>query len=171
MIALVQLQGGGVIVSVFKAMFLFILLVMATAPRASLWGRAWRNGLVRPLCRSLSRITCGHVLLVVGIGGFLAFVSWLIGAEGLHISAMALPELTSWAMMFEVSTLLDAMAALMIFSATVRVKAALALASRLLSRRPRRLSRPPGRTRKRRGTPRRVANDDEGPADGLEEAA
>lgn len=159
------------IVSVFKAMFLFILLVMATAPRSSLWGLAWRDGLIRPLCRSLSGITRGHVLLVVGIGGFLAFVTWLIGAEGLHISAMALPELASWAMMFEVSTLLEAMAALMVFSATVRVKAALALASRLLSRLPRRLSRTTGRTRKRRGTPRRAANDDEGPADGLRKAA
>jgi hypothetical protein len=160
-----------VIVSVFKAMFLFILLVMATAPRASLWGLAWRGGLVRPLCRSLSGITRGHVLLVVGIGGFLAFVTSLIGAEGLHISAMALPELTSWAMMFEVSTLLDAMAALIVFSATARVKAALALMSGLLNCRPRRLSRRPGRARKRRGTPRRAANDDEGPADGLRKAA
>lgn len=171
MIGPVQLQGGDVIVSVFKAMCLFILLVMATAPRASLWGLAWQDGLVRPLCRTLSRITRGHVLLVVGIGGFLAFVTWLIGAEGLHISAMALPEITSWAMLFEVSTVLDVMAALIVFSATVRVKAALALVSGLLNRRPRRLSRGCGRARKRRGAPRHAANDDEGPADRLRKAA
>lgn len=148
-----------------KMMSLFVLMALSTAPKTSLRGRIWHQGLVAPLARRLLKITRGHVLLTVGIGGFLAFVTWLIGAEGWHISEMALPELATWAMTFEISTLLDAMAAVMIVSATVRVRVGVTLAAGLLRRCLGTVSRRAGRARKEPAARRRPANDDDGPAE------
>lgn len=147
-------------------MSLFVLVVLATAPKTSLRGRIWHQGLVAPLARRLLKITRGHVLLTVGIGGFLVFLTWLIGAEGWHISAMALPELATWAMTFEISTLLDAMAAVMIVSAAVRVRVGATLAAGLLRKCFGTVSRRAGRARKKPAARSGPANDDEGPADG-----
>lgn len=106
-----------------KLFSLFAVLALATAPRTSRRGRIWHDGLVIPLARKLGRITRGHVLLIVGLAAFFGLLSWLMGAEGLHISSMALPEVTSWAMTFEVSTLLDAVATVAILAASVRIRA------------------------------------------------
>jgi len=155
-----------VIVVALKMMSFFVFLALGMAPKASLWGRVWHQGLVVPLARRLSKITRGHVLLMVGIGGFLAFVIWLVGAEGLHISAMALPELTTWAMMFEISTLLDAIAAVMIVSAVGRVRVGVALAVERLCKCLGTVLRRAGRARKKPAARSGPANDDDGPADG-----
>ncbi|TCM17173.1 hypothetical protein EDF56_106289 [Novosphingobium sp. PhB165] len=150
---------------ILESLCLFALLTLATAPRTSLRGRIWHDGLVIPLARRLSRVTRGHVLLVLTLAGFVGLVSWLLGGEGLHLSSMALPELTSWAMTFEISTLIDAITAVALVAASVRIKALGTFLSALL-RAPRRHTRKrvAGTRRRPRTRPSSSNDDDPHPA-------
>ena len=144
-----------------KMLVLFAALTLATAPRGSLRGRIWHDGLVIPLARQLSRITRGHVLLTVGLAAFFSLLIWLLGGDGLRVSTMALPEVTTWAMTFEISTLLDAMAAVAIMAATVRIWTMGTIVSSLLRAPFRRTRLRTARTRRRPRVRASSANDDD----------
>lgn len=149
------------IVIALKLLTLFAVLTLATAPRNSLRGRMWHDGLVIPLARKLGRITRGHVLLTLGLAAFFGLLFWLIGGEGLHISSMALPEVTSWAMTFEISTLIDALATVAILAASVRIKAVGMLLSGLAKRPLQRTRQRMARARRRPRIQPSSANDDD----------
>lgn len=134
---------------IVTTLFLFALLILAAAPRTSLRGRIWHDGLIIPLAQRLSRITRGHVLLTLGLAGFFGLLIWLLGGDGLRVSSMALPEVGTWAMTFEISTLLDAMAAVAIMAATVRIRAMSTFLSGLLRAPLRRGRQRTSRTRRR----------------------
>lgn len=151
-----------------KMLLMFAILAMAVSSRASLPGKLWHNRIIAPLvrfCLKMGRlkITRGHMLLALGLAGIFALAIWLAGGDGLNISAMALPEVTTWAMTFEISTLLDAMATVMIVSATVRIRALTGLFSALLQRRLRDVHRRAPRSQRRQETAWIAANDDEDP--------
>lgn len=146
---------------IVTTLFLFALLILATAPRTSLRGRIWHDGLIIPLARRLSRITRGHVLLTLGLAGFFGLLIWLLGGDGLRVSSMALPEVSTWAMTFEISTLLDAMAAVAIMAATVRIRAMGIFLSSLLPAPLRRARLRMARTRRRPRVRPSSANDDD----------
>jgi len=144
-----------------KLFSLFAVLTLATAPRTSLRGRIWQDGLVIPLARKLGRITRGHVLLTLGLAAFFSLLVWLLGGDGLRVSSMALPEVTTWAMTFEISTLLDAMAAVAIMAATVRIRTMGTFVSNLLRAPFRRTRLRTARTRRRSRIRPTSANDDD----------
>ena len=72
-------------------------------------GAALRLWLVQTPARHLPRTSRGHVLgllLIIGIG---VLAVALFEAEGVRIYAMASPELTGWALMFDVTVVFDMM--------------------------------------------------------------
>ncbi len=121
-------------------------------------GRAMRRLLVEWPATRLNRLSRGAVLtwLILGTIGLLAF--WLLEEDGLRLFTMALPELAGWVTMFEVSTLVDTLAAVALAASAVRFEAVRGWIARARpTRRAKRARRVPGR--------RAPSNDDgEGPA-------
>lgn len=90
------------IVATFAALWAAALIAPATP-----LGRAIAAMIVDRPARMLAAIRRGHVALVTLLAVGAAGLVWLIGEESARLMAMAAPEVASWAVMFEVTTLLD----------------------------------------------------------------
>ena len=87
--------------------FLLLILFALTAFDAGPAGAGLRRWLVETPARMLSRLGRRQALglglvVLAGIGAFALFE-----AEGLRMFSMAAPEMTAWAMMFDVSVVFD----------------------------------------------------------------
>lgn len=120
-------------------------------------GRVLRHCMVEMPAARLARVSRGAVLAWLVLGAIGAVLFWLLEEEGLRLYAMALPELAGWVSMFEIGTLVDALAAAILAASSLRAGAVRGWFTRFLpaarasrARRPRRVTRP--------------ANDDDDPA-------
>ncbi|WP_404336645.1 hypothetical protein AB2M62_19875 [Sphingomonas sp. MMS12-HWE2-04] len=120
-------------------------------------GRLLRHCLIEAPAARLARISRGAVLAWLVLGAIGAALFWMLEDEGLRLFAMALPELAGWISMFEIGTLVDALAAAALAASSLRIGAVRAWLARPMAR-----SRHI-RTRRRRPTTR-AANDDDDPA-------
>ena len=139
---------------------LLLWLALVAAGNTSI-GRGMRRWLVDKPAAALARVERGAVItwLILGTIGVACFV--VLEEEGLRLFAMALPELAGWAVAFEVSAVVDAIAMTLIVASAVRFGAVKAwLAARLPVRRAKRARRS---RIARREMP--ASNDDEDPAE------
>lgn len=92
-------------------MLLSILLIVVglTVVDQGAAGRALRRWLVDAPARMLAGLSRRHIgaVVLVGLLGLAAVLAF--EAEGLRLFSMAAPELTAWAMMFDVAVVLDLM--------------------------------------------------------------
>lgn len=127
-----------------------VFLIIWTAPDTMV-GKALRRTLIEWPAARLSQATARRMLGLVTLAAALAVAFWLLDRELLMVASMAMPEAIGWLATFEVSTLVDTLAALVLASAHLRLRGAagrvraalVALRARLGARnRDRRTARP-----------------------------
>jgi len=138
----------------FVAFFCLATLLFA---RETPLGQWLHKVLVQHIADGLGRITSGHwicaaaVLLVIGL------LYWLAKADGLMFASMSAPDAAIWFSTFEISTYADALIAVAMASAPLRMKAVrLHLGGRLTA-----ITSRLRRQRKRHAKTPSAANDDE----------
>lgn len=104
------------------ALLLTLILVTAMAPETVL-ARLVHRWLVVPLATALNRIRPGHVMIAVAILALIGIALFLGGGDGLRMLAMAAPDAAAALMTFEVTSYLDAIAAIALAASTMRLTA------------------------------------------------
>jgi hypothetical protein len=99
------------------------LLAIWSAPD-TLVGTALRRVLVEWPAALLSRATARRLIGLVAIAAARAVAVWLLDRELLLVASMALPETMGWLATFELSTIVDALAAIALASAHLRLRGA-----------------------------------------------
>jgi hypothetical protein len=141
-----------------------VFLVIWTAPD-TLIGKALRRALVEWPAARLSRLTARRMLGLVTLAAGLAVAFWLLDRELLLVASMAMPEAVGWLATFEISTLVDALAAIALASAHLRLRGAAGRVRAALGALRARLGARNRDRRARRTEVRKADNDDaDGPA-------
>lgn len=138
----------------FAAAWLTISLAGGT-PIAELLQRI----MVDTPARRLNRITRGHILTAAALLVFGGLLIWQLEGDGVRLLSMMAPEIGTWLAMFEISTWLDAVVAVVALSSTVRLRGWRAWIVAVLTR------RTPGkhvRAHRSRKARRPADNDDDG---------
>jgi hypothetical protein len=133
-----------------------LLLLLATilvAPDTPA-GRFLHHIMVERPAAVLARVTWGHVLRGSVLLLAVAAVLWLMQDDGLQILAGAAPDTISWIVAFDVSTYIEAIAALALIASTVRLRAVRVRLHNIL---PRRFARAGRRESRSKGTSSRHA--------------
>jgi hypothetical protein len=141
-------------------LLLMALLVIRTGPE-SLLGKALRRPLVEWPAEQLARLTRGRIISLACFGLLIAAGVALIGDEAMRIMAMAMPETLAWLATFDLSILVDALAAAALLGAQARLGGTVTrLRARLARRRP---AGPRARAprRRREAATKKPANDEE----------
>lgn len=110
--------------------------------------------------RRLNRITRGHILTTAALLAFGGLLIWQLEGDGLRLLSLMAPEIGTWLTMFEISTWLDAVVAVVALSSTVRLRGWRAWIVAVSTR------RTPGkcvRAQRSRKVRRSADNDDDGP--------
>lgn len=83
-------------------------------------GRQMRHALVEWPAARLAQIRRGAVItwLILGAIGLLCF--WFLEEDGLRLFAMAMPEIAGWISMFEIASIVDALAVAAMAASTLR---------------------------------------------------
>ncbi len=144
------------------ALLLAGLWLMMWIGRDTPIGRGLHRVMVEALCRWLSSISYGQVLLTILMLTLIVGIVWLLENDGRMLVAMGLPEVMGFAAAIDLSALLDVAAVAVIAAGTVRMRAVKAW---LIARFTRPASRQrPVRSRRTRRPDRPSANDDNRPA-------
>lgn len=118
-------------------------------------GRCLRHGLIEAPARKLARIERKAVitwLILITLG---ALLFWLMEEEGLRLFGMMMPEVAGWISMFEVASLVDAIAVAAMAASSLRLGAVRNwIGARLPAGRAK-------RARRTRTAARKPANDDD----------
>lgn len=125
------------------------------AARGTPVGTTLQHWLVERPAARLSRISRGQILLFLTIASVAVALIWLLENDGRMLVAMGLPDVVSFAVAIDLSSLLDLAVVAVLAASTIRLRAVGRwVATRLAPRRPRSRSVRPRRLRP-------PANDDE----------
>ncbi len=142
--------------------FLALWLTMRACPDTPV-GKWLRLTMVDLPAAWLTKLTRGHMLIGVTVFASTAFVLWLIGSEAARMLSIAAPDMLVWMTTFEMTSYVDALAAVTIAASSVRLRALKSLLPRRLLRR-RDVARVVRARRVRRPTQAKADNDNDDPA-------
>ena len=100
-------------------------LAVMRQPDTPIARTVWRLTVTAPIAWA-SRVQRRHLLLALILSIIALAVVYWIGREGAQILAMGAPDIGAWLVAFEVSTYVDALAAVAVAASALRVKSALA---------------------------------------------
>lgn len=141
------------------ATLIFGWLIILVAPDTAI-GRGLHHWTVTCPATWLNRITRGHVALALVVLGLILGALWLEG-DAIRLLSLALPDAVSWAVMIDLSALLDGAITAFLIASSVRWSA---VRAHLFGRVTRAKPRHPRRRRDARPVRKAPANDDDGPA-------
>jgi hypothetical protein len=130
------------------APLLLLLATMLVAPDTEI-GRFLHDIMVERPAAALARVTFGHILRGATLLLTVVVMFWLLQQGGLQLLAGAAPDTVTWLLAFDVSTLLEAAAALALIASALRFRAIRVLLHHIL---PRRFARTGRRESRSRGT-------------------
>ena len=130
-------------------------LLMLVAPEAR-YVRGLRHLLVERPAAALNRITPSHILMAVAVTVVVGTAMWFEAGDLIGFLSLAAPEFVSWALTFEIGTLVEAGVAVLTITASRRSGVSGTMA-RLVGRR---IARAGRQRRSRRAAGERAANDD-----------